>query len=147
MSQVVMTSEQFGEYLRKLGQLEHTLFELQRKLYAKPKLRKVILFTKSVALSTTETLKHSLDYEAKILEITGWCDSTSVKVRILDPKSSMLERPATGEEAFPMTTQQFKFSLLYDTWERNKEIAVEFQNTDASNAHIPVIVILVERAD
>ena len=148
MSQgILMTPQQFQEWLQKLGQLEHTLYELTRKLREKPKLRKAILFTKSVALSTTETLKHSLDYEAKILEITGWCDSALVKVRILDPKSSILERPSTGEEAFPMTTQQFKFSLLYDTWERNKEVAVEFQNTDASNAHIPVIVILVEKAD
>jgi len=147
MSQVVMTSEQFAEYLRKLGQLEHTLFELQRKLYQKPKLRKVILFSKSVAANTTETLKHSLDYEAKIVDCRIYAESSKVQLRILDPKSSIFDWPTTGVDYFPMPTVPLQLANMYETWERNKELAVEFKNTDVTNAYGAVVFILVERAD
>ena len=144
---ILMTPQQFGEYLRTLGSLEKTLYHLVVELRKKPKLRKAILFTKTVTKNTSATLTHSLDYEAKILDISGWSDSTSVKVRILDPKSSILEFSKDGTDQFPMTVDQFKFAILYDTWERNKPVAVEFTNSDATNDHTPVIVIIVEKAD
>jgi len=146
MNQVLMSSEQFNEYLRTLGRLEHTIFELQRKLFAKPKLRRVILFSKSVAANTTDTLKYALEFEAKIISIIGYAESTTIQLRILDPKSSIFENPSSGEDYFPMPTVPLELPNMYDTWERNKELAVEFKNTHGSNAYGAILFILVEEA-
>jgi len=151
LNRLIQSLDQMSQ---RFGAIEHTLYELTVILRKKPKLRMAVIFTKSIALSTTETLTKTLDFEGKIIDISGWSDSALVKVRILDPKVSILERGSrvaagveTAEDQFPLTTQQFHFTPLHQTWERNKAIAVEFQNTDASNAHIPVIVIIVEKVD